>query len=87
MKIPRHVGCNGVESARFEFEQTVPPVLARDTEIVHFTRKNAERFAVEKEDWGGWFHNVRVSAKATGSDFSCAQLVRMTYRSEKRGLL
>ena len=49
MKIPRHVGCNGVESARFEFEQTVPSVLARDTEIVHFTRKNAERFAVEKE--------------------------------------
>ena len=41
-------------------------------------------FAVEKEDWGGWFHNVRVSAKATGSDFSCAQLVRMTYRKFRK---
>ena len=69
MKVPRHVGCNGVESARLEFEQTVAPVLARNAEVVHFARKNAERFAVEEKlfilDFS--FHRLPFSDKSVSS--------------------
>ena len=69
------------DAAMIPSPDTVSAILGFDDAFVgekHFG------FAVVKEDLGGWFHNVRVSAKATGSDFSRAQLVRMTYRKFRK---